>query len=144
MLRKAEAALHGALGFAQSFLNQNVAEGSNFRRGLRQRSNPEHVTQHDAHIFSTFKARKEQGIVLFEGTRAEPSQAFGKFFVREAAVELLLAKEGVKQVWGLHQCVAQVTAMAEDGDSVMRKKRMGFDRPESLWRGFGYQALEEK
>ena len=94
MLRRAVAALQFTVRFAQGFLDEDVGQGRNFRRGLGQGRDLEHVAQHDADILPPFKPRQRERNIGFERTRPEARQTLVKLFLGKAAVEVLLPEKG--------------------------------------------------
>ena len=125
MLRQSKPALHCAIGFAECFFDQDVAESRDFGRSLGERRDLKHIAQHNSHVLAPLEPGQQQRVVPLEGTGAKSGQRFGEFFVREAAVELLFTQKGVKQVSVLDQGFAQISATPKHRDGIVSKKGMG-------------------
>jgi hypothetical protein len=98
VLGQTETVFQGAFGVAEGGFDQDVAQGGDFRGGLRQGSDAEDIAQHDADVFAALEAGEQQRAVALEGTGAEAGEGFGKIFAGETAVEVLVAEEGLQEV----------------------------------------------
>ena len=85
-------------GLAQRFLDQYVRQSRNFRGRLRQRSNLQHIAQHDADVFPALETGQHYRAVRLKRPGAEARQSFVKLLAGEAAVEILLAQKRGQQV----------------------------------------------
>ena len=96
MLGQAKAVLHGALGFTQRVLDQDITESGNFACGFGQRGDPQHVAKHYADILAALEPAQEQGHVAFQGTGTKAGKGLRKFVMGKTLVELLFAQEGLQ------------------------------------------------